>query len=75
MLESNRSRVKGLTGLEIWFFIIGRVLIAFGIGALAMAYYPSVASRLAWPAVLVGFVVLLVGSRGLFRRPPQKPTA
>jgi len=75
MLESNRSRVQGLTGLEIWFFIIGRVLVAFGIGALAMAYYPSLASTLAWPAVLAGVVILLVASRGLFRRRPEKPTA
>jgi hypothetical protein len=67
--------VQSLTGLEIWLFIIGRVLVAFGIGALAMAYYPSVASTLAWPAVLAGIVILLVGSRGLFRRPPEKPTA
>ena len=75
MLESNRSRVQGLTGLEIWLFIIGRVLVAFGIGALAVAYYPWVASTLAWPAVVVGVVILLVGSRGLFRRPPEEPTA
>ena len=75
MLESNRSRVQGLTGLEIWLFIIGRVLVAFGVGALAMAYFPSVTSTMSWPAVVVGVVILLVASRGLFRRPPQKPTA
>ena len=74
MLESNRSRVQGLTGLEIWFFIIGRVLVAFGIGALAMASFPAVTSTLAWPAVVGGVVILLVASRGLFRRPPAKPT-
>jgi len=75
MLESNRSRVQGLTGLEIWLFIIGRVVIAFGIGVLAMIYFPSVASTLAWPALVVGVLILLVASRGLARRPPQKPAA
>jgi hypothetical protein len=75
MLESNRSRVNRLTGLEIWLFIIGRVLVAFGIGVLAMAYFPSVASPVARPAVVIGVVILLVAARGLFRRPPNTPAA
>ena len=73
MLESNRSRVQGLTGLEIWLFIIGRVLVAFGSGVLAMAYFPSIASPVAWPAIVVGVVILLVAARGLLRRPPHTP--
>jgi len=68
MLESNRSRVQRLTGREIWAFIVGRVLVAFGIGALAMAYYPSLTSVVAWPAVGVGVAVLLIASRGLLRK-------
>jgi hypothetical protein len=75
MLESNRNRVQNLTGLEIWLFIIGRVLVAFGIGILVMVYFPSVASMLAWPAILVGIVIYLIASRGLFRKKPQPPTA
>lgn len=71
MLEWNRSRVQRLTGLEIWLFIIGRVLVAFGIGVLAMTYFPPAASAVAWPAVVTGAVILLVASRGLLRRPPQ----
>ena len=31
MLEANRRRAQNLTGLEIWFFILGRVLLAFGL--------------------------------------------
>lgn len=73
IFESNRSRVRRLTGLEIWFFIVGRVLVALGVGALAMAYYPSISSTLAWPAVVIGTVILLLGFRGL-RRPPDEPT-
>jgi hypothetical protein len=69
MLESNRSGVQRLTALEIWLFIIGRVLAAFGVGALAMTYFPAVTSTLAWPAVVAGVVILLVASRGLLRRP------
>jgi hypothetical protein len=44
MLERNRSRVQNLTGLEVWFFILGRVLLAFGLGVLAMAYVPAFAA-------------------------------
>jgi len=48
MLEGNRSRVQNLTSLEIWLFIIGRVLVAFGVGVLAMIYLPATAANLAW---------------------------
>jgi hypothetical protein len=71
VLESNRRRVQNLTGLEIWFFIISRVLVAFGLGVLAMAHFPSVASPLAFPIVIAGILILLVASRGLLRRPPS----
>jgi hypothetical protein len=72
MLESNRRRVRQLTGLEMWLFIVGRVLAAFGLGVLTMTYLPSVASLLAWPAVVVGMLILLVASRGLLRKPPDE---
>jgi hypothetical protein len=75
MLESNKTRLQNLTGIEIWLFIIGRVLVAFGIGILAMLYFPSDASAIAWPAILIGIAILLVASRGLFRKRPQTPTA
>ena len=74
MLEGNRSRVQNLTGPEIWMFIIGRVFVAFGIGVLAMTYFPAAAAHLAWPAVVVGLVFLVVASRGLTRKPPVPPT-
>jgi hypothetical protein len=68
MLEGNRRRVQNLTGLEIWFFIIGRVLLAFGLGVLAMIYVPDIASFSAWPTIAVGIVFLLLASRGIFRK-------
>jgi hypothetical protein len=70
MLERNRSRVQNLTGIEIWFFILGRVLLAFGLGALAMAYAPSLASFAVWPAIGVGVILLVLASRGMFRKGP-----
>ena len=73
MLEGNRRRVQNLTGLEIWLFIIGRVLVAFGVGVLAMVYVPAVAANLAWPAVVVGLLALVVASRGLFRKRTAEP--
>ena len=70
MLERNRSRVQNLTGLEIWFFILGRVLLAFGLGVLAMAYVPALASVAVWPAIGAGVILLALGSRGMFRKGP-----
>ena len=34
MLNRNVGRVKNLMGLETWFFIVGRVLLGFGVGIL-----------------------------------------
>jgi hypothetical protein len=70
MLERNRSRVQNLTGLEIWFFILGRVLLAFGFGVLAMIYVPAIASVAAWPALGAGIILLVLASRGMFRKDP-----
>lgn len=69
MLERNRLRVQNLSGLELWFFIVGRVLVSAGLGVLAMAYFPTLARPLAWPAVVAGAVLLLLASRGLARKP------
>lgn len=74
MLEANRSRVQQLTGLEIWMFLVGRSLLAFGAGVLLMSYFPAVASPVAWPAVAVGLALFLLASRGLLRGKPTKPT-
>ncbi len=70
MLERNRRRVQNLTGLEIWFFIVGRVLLAFGLGVLAMAYAPALASMAVWPAIAAGVILLVLASRGMFRKHP-----
>ena len=70
MLEGNRRRVQNLTGLEIWFFILGRVLVAFGLGVLAMAYVPAIAYVAVWPAMAAGVILLVLASRGMFRKDP-----
>lgn len=69
MLESNRQRVKNLTGAQIWLLIVGRVLAGFGVGVLAMVYFPSVAAPLGWPALVVGALMFAVAARSFFRRP------
>ena len=73
MLEWNRSKVRNLTGAEIWLMIIGRVLAGFGLGVLAVRYFPQVANPLGIPALLVGMLLLLIAAKGLFRS--QKQTA
>ena len=71
MLEWNRSKVRNLTGTEIWLMIIGRVLAGFGFGVLAVRYFPQVANPLGIPALLVGTLLLLIAAKGLFRSRKQ----
>jgi hypothetical protein len=68
-LKSNQQRVKNLTPLEIWAFIVGRALAAFGIGIMAVKYFPAVALPLGIPALVVGVAILLLAAKGLVRRP------
>jgi predicted membrane-bound spermidine synthase len=71
MLNWNAGKVKNLTGLEIWLFIIGRGLVAFGLGVLAIRYFPEIAEPKGFPAIAVGLVVLLIGAKGMFRQSPS----
>ena len=68
MLKSNAERVKRLTPLEIWLFIVGRVLIGFGFGVLAVQYFPQVARDLGVPAIGLGALLFIVAAIGLFRK-------
>jgi hypothetical protein len=72
-LEANARKVKNLSPLGIWLFIVGRVLTAFGLGTLAMIYAPAFASRIAWPLVGVGTVLFAVALIGFTR--PEKPSS
>jgi len=71
LLESNARRVKNLTPLGLWLFIVSRVLLAFGLGVLAMVYVPQFAFRVAWPLVGIGVVLFAVAFIGFTR--PEKP--
>jgi hypothetical protein len=73
MLEWNRAKVKNLTGLEIWLMIVGRVLVGFGFGVLAVRYLPEIANPLGVPAMLVGLVLVLIAAKGLFRSTQENP--
>jgi len=68
MLEGNRKRVQQLTGAEIWAFIIARVLLGFAVGVFAVTYFPSIATHLAWPALILGALLFVVAAKGLLRR-------
>lgn len=71
MLKANHRRVQRLTPGEVWLFIVGRVLVAFGVGIFAARYFPEVAGMLALPAVLAGVLCLVVASRGMLRPAAQ----
>lgn len=71
MLSWNQRKVQQLSGTEIWLFIVGRVLAAFGVGVLAPSYFPD-SRLLGWPAVAAGVLFLLVAAKGLKRKPPPQ---
>jgi len=71
MLNWNAQKVRNLTGTEIWMFIVGRMLIGFGAGALLARYYPTVVGRLAVPALIIGAVLFALASKGLRRGTPN----
>jgi hypothetical protein len=47
MLKWNAAKVRNLTSMEVWIFIIARVLIGFAAGVLVARHFPQVADALA----------------------------
>lgn len=68
VLAWNQRQVQKLGPGEIWLFIIGRGLVALGLGILAAFYFPDLSRRVALPLIVVGLLCLLLASRGFFRR-------
>jgi hypothetical protein len=68
MFEGNRKRVQQLTDVELWAFIVARVLLGFALGVFAVVYFPRIAINLAWPALILGALLFVVAAKGLFRR-------
>jgi hypothetical protein len=57
-----------------WLATLGRVLAAFGLGVLAMTFYPRAAAPLGIPLAFAGVLAMLVGGRlGARRERPAPP--
>lgn len=67
-LNWNHKKVQNLTPWEIWMFIAGRVFMSFGLGVFAMQFFPEVASWVAGPTIVLGFILLILAAKGLFRK-------
>jgi len=67
MLEWNRAKLRNLTGFEIWQMIVGRVLVGFGLGILAVHWIPDIANPLGVPATFLGLGLMMIAAKGLFR--------
>ena len=68
MLKRNAEKVKNLSGTEIWLFIVARLLIGFGAGAILAKYYPQLILPAAIPILVVGVVLFAVAAKGLGRK-------
>jgi hypothetical protein len=71
-LSWNHRKVQNLTPWEIWGFIAARVFISFGLGVLAMQYFPQIASSFGIPTFTIGIVLLSIAARGLVRKEVSK---
>jgi len=72
VLAWNQRKVRQLTPGEIWLFIVGRGLAAFGLGALATRYVPTLAGTPGVVVVALGVAALLVAGKGFARRAPDE---
>lgn len=52
-------------------FVAGRVLFSYGIGVLAMQYYPNAVAWSGVPTLVIGFVLLGLAAKGLLRKSPD----
>jgi hypothetical protein len=71
-LNWNHRKVQNLTPWEIWGFIAGRVLMSFGLGVLAMQYFPQSAASLGVPTLIIGIVLLIYAAKGFARKEVTK---
>jgi hypothetical protein len=69
-LNWNHKKVQNLTPWEIWMFIAGRVFMSFGIGVLAMRFYPQSVSWSGFSTFILGIVLLGMATKGLLRKSP-----
>jgi hypothetical protein len=73
VLAWNQRKVRLLTPGEIWLFIVGRGLLAFGAGILLVRYVPS-ADAWGVPSLVAGLLCLVVAAKGLRRQAPDEPS-
>jgi hypothetical protein len=68
ILDWNAEKVRNLSGAEIWLSILGRGLMALGVGAFLGIHYPQIANPLVIPTLVVGGVLFAIGLKGLWRK-------
>jgi hypothetical protein len=71
-LNWNQRKVQNLTPWEIWAFIAGRVFMSFGLGVLAMQYYPQISGSLGFTTLIIGVILLIFAAKGLRRKETPK---
>jgi hypothetical protein len=65
MLNWNKRMVQNLSPLEIGMFIVGRVLLGFGVGAWVMYLFPALALSLIFPPIILGILLSACAAKGL----------
>lgn len=71
MLSWNAQNVKNLTPNEIWLFIVSRVFMGFGAGALLAKYAPRIVGPIALPVLIVGLIFFFGRGERLEKADPK----
>ena len=66
-----QKKFQSLTPFELLMFIASRIFISFGAGVLAMRYIPDMVAWSGLPALVVGFVLLVLAGKGSWKKSPD----
>jgi hypothetical protein len=69
-LKSFQKMVQNLNPLKLWMFVLARGFMGFGVGVMAMQYFPHLFAYTGLPMVVVGFVLLGLSLKGSTQKSP-----
>lgn len=69
-LKWNHRKVQSLTPWELWMYILARGFMGFGVGVMAMQYYPRLFACSGLFMFVIGLILFSLAVIGLKRKSP-----
>jgi hypothetical protein len=63
--------VQNLSPLKLWIFILARGFMGFGLGAMAMQYFPRLFAYTGIPMLAIGFILFGLALKGSNQKSPS----